>query len=70
MQIRNEGENPTSVILSQGRQHDFKNGGAKTQPIFMCYNFCFETLDTWKNSFLHSSIFDHWKFTLNRVSKN
>ena len=42
----------------------------KIQPIFRCYNFSFETLDTWKSSFRHSSIFDHWKLTLNRVSTN
>ena len=37
--------------IVQGRQHEFQSGGAKTQPIFICYNFCFEMLNTWKNSF-------------------
>ena len=37
--------------LTQGRQHDFQSGGAKTQPILRCYNFSFETVDTWKTSF-------------------
>ena len=45
--------------LIQGRQHEFQSGGAKTQPIFRCYNFSFETLYTWKSNLRHSSIFDH-----------
>ena len=48
----------------------FSKWGAKTQPIFRCYNFSFQTLDTWKSIFWHFSIFDHWKLTLNRVSTN
>ena len=32
------------IFWLQGRQHDFQSGGAKTQPIFKCYNFSFETL--------------------------
>ena len=37
--------------VNPGPAIQFSKWGAKTQPIFICYNFCFETLDTWKNIF-------------------